>query len=137
MKAIVARDALLAYPYNSLPFNVETDASEYQLGAVIKQNGRHIAYYSRIRIIGRGSTSLGVRTGATLNGNEAIPLHEEDDLVTGHMLHQACECDFVRYLETATQPPSEEELPELKRYQGWVVKTDQHLGGILFQLIDY
>ncbi|KAG7343120.1 glycine-rich domain containing protein [Nitzschia inconspicua] len=47
MKAIVARDALLAYPDNSLPFDVETDASEYQLGAVIKQNGRPIAYYSR------------------------------------------------------------------------------------------
>ncbi|KAG7348115.1 hypothetical protein IV203_016820 [Nitzschia inconspicua] len=47
MKAIVARDALLAYPDNTLPFDVETDASDYQLGSVIKQNGRPIAYYSR------------------------------------------------------------------------------------------
>ncbi|KAG7345184.1 hypothetical protein IV203_032715 [Nitzschia inconspicua] len=45
MKAIVARDALLIYPDNALPLDVETDASEYQWGSVIKQNGRPIAYY--------------------------------------------------------------------------------------------
>ncbi|KAG7353949.1 integrase core domain containing protein [Nitzschia inconspicua] len=47
MKAIVARDALLAYPDNTITFDIERDASDYQLGAVIKQKGRPIAYYSR------------------------------------------------------------------------------------------
>ena len=47
MKSIVAADALLAYPDPNQPFNVETDASDYQLGAVIKQNGHLVAYYSR------------------------------------------------------------------------------------------
>ena len=47
MKSIVVADALLAYPDSNQPFDVEADTSDYQLGAMIKQNGRPIAYYSR------------------------------------------------------------------------------------------
>ena len=47
MKALVSSDALLAFPDHTQPFDVETDASEYQLGSVIKQHGRPVAYYSR------------------------------------------------------------------------------------------
>ena len=47
MKALVAADALLDFPDHSLPFDVETDTSEYQLDPVIKQEGRPVAYYSR------------------------------------------------------------------------------------------
>ena len=38
---------LLAYPDYSLPFDIYTDASSCQLGAVITQRGRHIAFFSR------------------------------------------------------------------------------------------
>jgi hypothetical protein len=46
-KKIVARETILAYPDFKIPFEVHTDASPYQLGAVISQNGKPIAFYSR------------------------------------------------------------------------------------------
>ena len=47
IKALVTVDALLVFPDPSLPFDVETDASEYQLGSVIKQQGCPVTHYSR------------------------------------------------------------------------------------------
>ena len=46
-KKIIAREVMLAYPDFSKPFEIHTDASHYQLGAVISQNGKPIAFYSR------------------------------------------------------------------------------------------
>jgi hypothetical protein len=46
MKRIMARETILAYPNFEL-FEIHTDASAYQLGAIISQNGKPIAFYSQ------------------------------------------------------------------------------------------
>jgi hypothetical protein len=47
MKAIVCCEVLLLYPDFNKPFHIHTDASHYQLGAVISQDNHPIAFYSR------------------------------------------------------------------------------------------
>ena len=47
IKQIVGHETLLSYPDFNLPFEIHTDASHTQLGAVISQNNKPIAFYSR------------------------------------------------------------------------------------------
>lgn len=46
-KRIISKEVILAYPDFSKPFVIHTDASHYQLGGVISQDGKPIAFYSR------------------------------------------------------------------------------------------
>ena len=47
IKWVVACDTLLTYPGFNEIFNIHTNASAFQLGAVIIQKGKPIAFYSR------------------------------------------------------------------------------------------
>jgi hypothetical protein len=47
IKAIISCETLLAYPDFSNDFHIYADSSDYQLGAVIMQNDRPLAFYSR------------------------------------------------------------------------------------------
>ena len=47
IKQAVAQDTLLAYPDFNKRFDIHTDASKYQLGSVISQDGKPIDLYSR------------------------------------------------------------------------------------------
>ena len=46
IKEIIAEDAILHYPDFNKVFEIHTDSSNYQMGAVISQGGRPIAYWS-------------------------------------------------------------------------------------------
>ncbi len=47
MRLFMAADALAAYPDTNKRFDVYTDASDFQLGACIIQEGRPVAYFSQ------------------------------------------------------------------------------------------
>ncbi len=46
IKATIAKDVVLAYPDYSKVFEIYTDASSKQLGAVITQDNRPVAFFS-------------------------------------------------------------------------------------------
>ena len=46
-KRTITRETLLMYPNFNEVFEIHTDASKTQLGSVISQNGKTIAFYSR------------------------------------------------------------------------------------------
>ncbi len=47
MKRVISHETMLTFPDFNKPFHIFTDASNYQLGAVIMQEGAPIAFYSR------------------------------------------------------------------------------------------
>jgi RNase H-like domain found in reverse transcriptase len=47
IKKVIGTEVLLSYPDFSKPFYIYTDASDHQLGAVIMQDKKPIAFYSR------------------------------------------------------------------------------------------
>jgi hypothetical protein len=45
MKSLIThKEVLLTYPDHNLPFKIQTDMSDYQIGSVIKQEGKPLAY---------------------------------------------------------------------------------------------
>ena len=46
MRKLMAADVIAAYPDHNKRFDIFTDTSDYQLGACIIQEGRHVAYFS-------------------------------------------------------------------------------------------
>jgi hypothetical protein len=44
---LISKETLLTFPNFNEPFHIYTDASKYHLGAVIMQNNKPLAFYSR------------------------------------------------------------------------------------------
>jgi hypothetical protein len=47
LKNSLAREVVLAYPDFSVPFEIYTNASKYQIGSIITQKDKLLAFYSR------------------------------------------------------------------------------------------
>ena len=47
IKTAIAKDVVLAYPDYSQGFEIYTDSSKFQLGVIITQNNRPLAFFSR------------------------------------------------------------------------------------------
>jgi hypothetical protein len=47
IKTLMSKETLLTFPNFNEPFHIFTDASKYQLGAVIMQNDKPLAFCSR------------------------------------------------------------------------------------------
>ena len=47
IKKVISRETLLSFPDFNKEFHIYTDASDYQLGAVIMQDNKPLAFYSR------------------------------------------------------------------------------------------
>ena len=47
MKQIIAQETILALPDYTKPFQIYTNASDYQFGGVIQQEGKPLAFYRR------------------------------------------------------------------------------------------
>ena len=45
IKRLIGREVSLAYPDFNAPFEIHTDASKLQIGAVISKKGKPIAFY--------------------------------------------------------------------------------------------
>ena len=46
-KALIATNTMAAYPDHNKKYDIYTDASHYQLGVVLMQDGRSVAYHSK------------------------------------------------------------------------------------------
>ena len=64
LKHVISKEVLLSYPDFSKPFDIHTDDSDLQLGAVISQDNKPIAFYShklkntkKITLLGRKNFS--------------------------------------------------------------------------------
>ena len=81
-KCMIKREVLLGYPDFNAPFEIHTDASKLQLGAVISQKGKPIAFYSRKMNIAQQTYTTMVKELLSLVEN----LKEFRNILLGHQI---------------------------------------------------
>eukprot|EP00957_Ditylum_brightwellii_P048680 3693684-Ditylum_brightwellii.AAC.1 len=47
MRSVMVSEARMAYPNHNVPYNIYTNVFDYQLGAMLVQNGKPVAHWSK------------------------------------------------------------------------------------------
>jgi RNase H-like domain found in reverse transcriptase len=67
IKRVISNETLLSFPDFNKPFHVYTDTSNYQLGSIIMQENKPLAYYSCKLIPAQKRYSYNRRTRTFIN----------------------------------------------------------------------
>ncbi len=93
------RETLLSFPDFSKEFHIYTDASDYQLGAVIMQNDKPLAFYSRKLNTAQKNYSTGEQELLSI----VETLKEFKDILYGHSIIFHADHKNLLYQNLATQ----------------------------------
>jgi hypothetical protein len=111
IKQVITDDVMLSFPDFNKPFEIHTDASDFQLGAVIMQERQPVAFYSRKLNPAQWNYTTGKREmlfivetlGAYRNillGHEIIIYKDHQNLVNDPTRHEsACMQRWVWLIE--------------------------------------
>ena len=127
MKAIMLRDCINRYPDHNLPFEIYTDASDYQLGAVILQLGYPVAYYSR--------KLTGAQRNYATMGKELLSIYETLKTFSS-MLMGARITIFTDHLNLTTHPSTNQRILRQLMYIEEFQPTFKHVSGLQNILAD-
>jgi hypothetical protein len=111
VKQVIAKQTMLAFPDFSKPFDIHTDASDVQLGGVISQDGKPIAFYSRKLNPAQRNYTVGEREMLsiveTLRAYRNILLGQKIVVYTDHKNH--------------TSPKTISQSPRIQRWR-WIIE---------------
>ena len=93
MKAMIAANAMAYYPDRNKPFEIYTDASNYQMGAAIIQDGHPIAYWSKkLTDLQRGYNTTEKELLAVV-----MCMREYHDILYGGVINIYTDCKNLTY----------------------------------------
>ncbi|CAJ1959749.1 unnamed protein product [Cylindrotheca closterium] len=111
VKRVIAKDTMLAFPDFSKPFTIHTDARDFQLGGVISQEGKPIAFYSRKLNPAQRNYTTGEREMLSI----VETLRKYRNILLG--------CEIIVYTDhkNHTDPKTISQSPRIQRWR-WIIE---------------